>query len=732
MKFKDYLNSLVSRRKSSTSSKSHHPIIHKKNTQESTTSADCHYDICGYEDINGIVSNDQHTRTQILLARHAELVNTIVETRISQENTFPSCSQCRVSRQSSPMIPPPPLPPPLPPKLSLEQQITLSNRQYSSTLATCSPHRECQHLQKQPQQQQLLYYQSPLTSSQYPGTNTNINSSSSSSLWTTTTESLSKKQRSRIRTNPWINKSSTNNRQSTFIESSHLFNHQPSPDLSLSHPEYGIYDSTYRTSPSGITHSESFPQTTSNGNVHINNPSTSSSSSPPPPLPPSAPAPTTSSVILHQSDSGHGFSLSSSRVINSSLSSTSTSSSSSSSPSSPPPSSSSPDDTSADGILSNNKQSYRQKKLKKKTLSTSPLSRKKSPARNINIEQNFCSNTISSDGGSLTRRTKSKSKEEEEFISKEYYISIILAHQIPSTNSAQYRYQRSLGIRKPSPIKTSIDRKHSKQQHSHSSSSQSIDDHFSLEFEEILENERSCKQRKDKQFSTKSISPTKSPFILPLDEINKKNTSPPSPIVFTSTLTKTNSRAILKHIEEIENEIRLIKNLDIANNGEDEEVQEREEEEEDDDEDEEYIISPHAYPEEDIDLEDENNNDIEEVVIQDGRQSIYDQVDQWVEKCLTTTATTTNNNNSPSTRLHTECDHLSKTIKDYVVCVCPNDNQQTIPIPEQTTQLMTAFYLSSIPTRTTKRTSSFIAEPVKLEESQTVTQHLKSIHECPF
>ncbi|CAF3552437.1 unnamed protein product [Adineta steineri] len=489
MKFKDYLNSLVSRRKSSTSSKSHHPIIHKKNTQESTTSADCHYDICGYEDINGIVSNDQHSRTQILLA---------------------------------------------------------------------------------------------------------------------------------------------------------------------------------------------------------------------------PPAPTTSSVILHQSDSGHGFSLSSSRVINSSLSSTSTSSSSSSSPSSPPPSSSSPDDTSADGILSNNKQSYRQKKLKKKTSSTSPLSRKKSPARNINIEQNFCSNTISSDGGSLTRRTKT--------------------HQIPSTNSAQYRYQRSLGVRKPSPIKTSIDRKHSKQQHSHSSSSQSIDDHFSLEFEEILENERSCKQRKDKQFSTKSISPTESPFILPLDEINKKITSPPSPIVFTSTLTKTNSRAILKHIEEIENEIRLIKNLDIANNGEDEEVQEQEE---DDDEDEEYIISPHAYPEEDIDLEDENNNDIEEVVIQDGRQSIYDQVDQWVEKCLTTTATTTNNNSS-STRLHTECDHLSKTIKDYVVCVCPNDNQQTIPIPEQTTQLMTAFYLSSIPTRTTKRTSSFIAEPVKLEESQTVTQHLKSIHECPF
>ncbi|CAF5195803.1 unnamed protein product, partial [Rotaria sp. Silwood1] len=36
-------------------------------------------------------------------------------------------------------------PPPLPPKLSLEQQASFSNRNYSSTLATCSPRRECQH-----------------------------------------------------------------------------------------------------------------------------------------------------------------------------------------------------------------------------------------------------------------------------------------------------------------------------------------------------------------------------------------------------------------------------------------------------------------------------------------------------------------------------------------------------------------------------------------------------------
>ncbi|CAF4031612.1 unnamed protein product, partial [Rotaria sp. Silwood1] len=39
--------------------------------------------VCGYEDINSIVTDDQHSRTQVLLARHAELVNTIVGTRSS-------------------------------------------------------------------------------------------------------------------------------------------------------------------------------------------------------------------------------------------------------------------------------------------------------------------------------------------------------------------------------------------------------------------------------------------------------------------------------------------------------------------------------------------------------------------------------------------------------------------------------------------------------------------------
>jgi hypothetical protein len=154
MKFKDYLNSLVSKRKGSTpSSKSLQKPINTKNHQESTISADCHYDICGYEDINGLSTDDQHSRTQILLARHAQLVNTIVGTRSSHENIFPSCTQCRISRQSSSMISPPlppstSIPPPLPPKLSLDHQISFSNRNYSSTLATCSPRRECQQQQQ--------------------------------------------------------------------------------------------------------------------------------------------------------------------------------------------------------------------------------------------------------------------------------------------------------------------------------------------------------------------------------------------------------------------------------------------------------------------------------------------------------------------------------------------------------------------------------------------------------
>ena len=111
---------------------------------------------------------------------------------------------------------------------------------------------------------------------------------------------LSKKQRSRIRTNPWIGNSSTNNRSSTFFDSPHMHSYQTSPIAPFPQPEYGIYDPNYRTTLSGLIHSESFPQTISNGNLNCPPP-------PPPPLPP-VPAPT-SSIHLHQSDSGHGFSL---------------------------------------------------------------------------------------------------------------------------------------------------------------------------------------------------------------------------------------------------------------------------------------------------------------------------------------------------------------------------------------------------------------------------------------
>ncbi|CAF1558776.1 unnamed protein product [Rotaria magnacalcarata] len=696
MKFKDYFNSLVSKRKNNiSSSKSNSKSIHKKTHQESSASADCHYDICSYEDINGTVTDDQHSRTQVLLARHAELVNTIVGTRSPHDNTFSSCSQCRISQQASPVIPPP-LPPPLPPKLLLEQQTSFSNRNYSSTLATCSPRRECQHHHHyhQQQQQQSLHHPTHLNSSQYSTPNPSIISSSNSSLWTTTT-SLSKKQRSKIRTNPWIGNTSLNNRSSIFIEPPNLCQHQASELIPcISQPEYGIYDPTFRISPSALMHSESFPITISNTNTNLTD-----SPSPPPPPVVRTPAPA-SSVILHQSDSGHGFSLSSSRVIDSS----SSSSSSASSPSPSPSNSSLGNNTSSDGVLVNDKQRCRQKKLKKK-ISTipSPLVIQKNSKRTTNAEQNLVPRTVTSEIGSLTRQKKTS--------------------RMPPKVTVQYRYQRSSTDTKNSTVKLPNDQMHD-QHHSRSSSSRSINDHFSLEFEEILENERSHKQRKDKQPSTNIVSPKlissrKNPFILPLDETNIKLPSPPA-ILFSPKLKKTNSRAILKHIADIENEIRLIKNLDLTNDNDD------------DDDDGDYVLSLCAANPEDINIEHENHehdvNNAEED-IKDERQLINEQVDQWVEKCLQTTNTT---NNNSSTLFHTDCDQLSNTVKDDVVCACSNDDRQATSEPEKTTKLMTAFYLSSIPTRTTKRTSSFINQPFKLEKSQTVIGYLQPTHECPF
>ncbi|CAF4793327.1 unnamed protein product, partial [Rotaria magnacalcarata] len=191
-------------------------------------------------------------------------------------------------------------------------------------------------------------------------------------------------------------------------------------------------------------------------------------------------------------------------------------------------------------------------------------------------------------------------------------------------------------------------------------------------------------------------------------------------ILFSPKLKKTNSRAILKHIADIENEIRLIKNLDLTNDNDD------------DDDDGDYVLSLCAANPEDINIEHENHehdvNNAEED-IKDERQLINEQVDQWVEKCLQTTNTT---NNNSSTLFHTDCDQLSNTVKDDVVCACSNDDRQATSEPEKTTKLMTAFYLSSIPTRTTKRTSSFINQPFKLEKSQTVIGYLQPTHECPF
>ena len=272
-------------------------------------------------------------------------------------------------------------------------------------------------------------------------------------------------------------------------------------------------------------------------------------------------------------------------------------------------------------------------------------------------------------------------------------------------------------------MKSPADRSRLRRQNSASSSSRSIDDHFSLEFEEIVENERLYKQRKDrppapKTLSPTSLSPRKSPFILPLEETSVKLSSPPpslpAPVLLSSTLAKTNSRAILRHIEEIENEIRLIKNLDL----------DRGEEEENED----FILSPHAYPEDDIDLEDDAERVEDEQTKDVIRPSIYDQVDRWVETCLQTNAKTKN----PAARLHNECDHLSNTIKDYVVCVCDSDEQEqpsSTTATATTSKLRTASPLSSLPNRSTKRTLSFIDRPLALERATTI---FKSIHECPF
>ena len=387
MKLKDYLHSLVSRRRSiGSTSKSEAKLLHNGKQPESATCVDCHYDICGYEDVNTLLPDDQRTRTHLLLSRHAELVSNIVESRSpsSHENTLShsSCLQCRLSHFQTTCIPPPLPPPPLPPKLSFDGATSFSNRNYSSTLATCSPRRECQQMPPM-----------SVLSSQYSTPNPSM-ISSSSSLWTNG-NNLSKKQRSRIRTNPWIGKTLNPTRPTTFIESDcGSYAHSLIPNSKQ--PEYCLYDPAFRTSPPGLIHSESFPQTMSNGNIQM-----IASPGPllaPPPLPPPgiSSAVPQSNIILHRSDSGHGFSLSSSRVIGSSSSSAS-----------PPSTSSSPDSTSVDGPLSNGKISHRQRKYRKTNSSISPNSLIDHHSKPLHrTELFFQTNTIATDNLPLAQRTR--------------------------------------------------------------------------------------------------------------------------------------------------------------------------------------------------------------------------------------------------------------------------------------------------------------------------------------
>lgn len=483
MKLKEYLNSLVSRKKKSTSPKTYKPTSH----HQSISSADCHYEICGYEDIGNVSTETQPSRTEVLLSRHAHLVDTIVGIR-SQENLSSSCSHCRMLHPSH------------------EQTLPLPHT-YSSTLATCNPHRENQ--------------------------NQTTISSSNNSLWTNV------RQRSKIRTNPWIQTTRT------------------------FQPEYSIYEPI---KASTLIHSESFPQTISNVNMK---------------------GVKQSNKILHHSDSGHGFSLTSSRAIDSSSS----------------------DNTSSDGPSLDDKQHTSYMNPNEQYLPVKPT---------------ICS-----------------------------------ARKRRLNKIIQARYTNSSNIRVPTPI-----RPMNRNPYSNSVSPRLVNDRFSMEFEEIVENEYSPKQQSP---------PQRSPFILPLD---------------STTLQKTNSRTILKHIQEIENEIQMIKNLNFGHDS--------------------HILSSAIFAQE------------------NEQQSIHEKVDQWVEECLTT------NQNHAAKLLHTELNHLSNTMQDYVGCVCPNDDDKisSSPQPEKDTEVMTAFYLTTLPMM--KRRYSSIDQFVQPSDPEMINKDVKFMHESPF
>ena len=214
MKLKEYLNSFISRRKRNSSSKSHKTKSH----HESISLTNCQQEIRGCEDTNEILIGNHQNRTQTLLNQHVQVVNAILG-RQTYANPYFSCIHCRGTHRS--------------------KQSNLSlNRNHSSILETCNPECEYQHQ--------------------------TINSLNNNFL------SRKVKQRSKIRTNPWI--------KTTRILQS----------------KCSIYDSI---SSLTLTHSESFPPIISFESIHVNN---------------------LSNVILHQNDSKHGFSWSNSRFIDSS------------------------------------------------------------------------------------------------------------------------------------------------------------------------------------------------------------------------------------------------------------------------------------------------------------------------------------------------------------------------------------------------------------------------------
>lgn len=199
MKFKDYLNSLVLKRKTNPT----------KTHRQSNPTVQGKYDVCTSEDSASTNTDERYSRTEVLLARHAQLINTIVRTRNSDTTNFHQTPLFENIR-------------------AYPNSMTMPHQNHH-----CHG-REHQHHNRLPIESRIV--------------------SNSQSLWGQT------RQRTKIRTNPWIKTSSMCDQR----DSSSLIN------------------------------SESFSQRISKNCHPIHE------------------------HILPQSDSGRGFSLSSSRMIDSS------------------------------------------------------------------------------------------------------------------------------------------------------------------------------------------------------------------------------------------------------------------------------------------------------------------------------------------------------------------------------------------------------------------------------